>query len=99
MTVTRQTLHNLLFNHGVENNELLDALAWKFAKLMDEHDAVRAERDRLCEALQFATAMIDSLQETVARHVGEIDRLREILRLTQTYEKYASAALAKEAGQ
>ena len=51
MTVTRQTLHNLLFNHGVENNELLDALAWKFAKLMDEHDVVRAEIDRLREAL------------------------------------------------
>jgi cell division septum initiation protein DivIVA len=52
MTVTRQTLHNLLFNHGVENNELLDALAWKFAKLMDEHDVVREERDRLREELK-----------------------------------------------
>jgi cell division septum initiation protein DivIVA len=47
MTVTRQTLHNLLWNYGVENAELLDALAWKFAKLMDEHDAVREERDKL----------------------------------------------------
>jgi cell division septum initiation protein DivIVA len=52
MTVTRQTLHNLLWNYGVENNELLDALAWKFAKLMDEHDVVREERDRLREELK-----------------------------------------------
>ena len=40
----RQQLGQLLWQHGVENDALLDALDWKMRKIMDE-------RDRLREAL------------------------------------------------
>jgi septal ring factor EnvC (AmiA/AmiB activator) len=59
-------------------------------RLSGELDGLQRAHDQLGDQYAGVVAENDRLRE-------EIDRLREILRLTQTYEKYASAVLAKEA--
>jgi hypothetical protein len=85
---TPEQLSDLLRRHGVENDELLDALKWKYRKIYTEKEMVLRERDKaragigpLREALEKIVLWCDTRH--VATHVGKIAR----------------AALAKEAGQ
>ena len=43
----RQQLGTLLWQHGVANDALLDALDWKFKKLQAENDRLREAGDKL----------------------------------------------------
>jgi C4-dicarboxylate-specific signal transduction histidine kinase len=55
-------LGDLLRFHGVENDELLDALDWKYRRIEDERAKLRAENDRLREALvELRTVALDAL--------------------------------------
>jgi cell division septum initiation protein DivIVA len=42
-----EQLSDLLRRHGVDNDELLDALKWKYRKIYTEKEMVLRERDKL----------------------------------------------------
>jgi hypothetical protein len=96
----RETLATLLYNHGVENAELLDALEWKFKKIYTEKDMAIRERDRLredrdtfMEGYKVASAERDRLREAL-EHIaaGDFAELAaENVRLREALEKILKA--------
>jgi len=65
-------LGDLLRFHGVENDELLDALDWKFRKM-------EAERGLTREALANAMAMLDGSHRTIEKLMAENAELAKLL--------------------
>jgi predicted nuclease with TOPRIM domain len=69
-----EQLSDLLRRHGVDNDELLDALKWKYRKIYTEKEMVLRERDKLRAADEAIAPYIQEL-------IKENDRLRAELKL------------------
>ena len=83
----RDQLKTLMWQHGVEQETLLDALDWKFKKIADE-------RDRLREALVAVVREWDNAPDPVFQ---QLKNLWLVESMTPAIDA-ARAELAKKAG-
>ena len=83
----RDQLRTLMWQHGVEQETLLDALDWKFKKIADERDSLRGQLVHFGELHgaehRAITAERDRLREALGENLFDVlrerDRLREAL--------------------
>ena len=54
----RDQLRTLMWQHGVEQETLLDALDWKFKKIADECDRLREENKMLLHRTGYAATLL-----------------------------------------
>jgi len=75
----RHKLETTLRLHGASDDQLLDALHWKFRKIWTEKEMLVRERDQAKAALGNAMTMLDGSHRTIERLMAENARLTELL--------------------
>jgi chromosome segregation ATPase len=65
-----------MWQHGVEQETLLDALDWKFKKIADERDRLRADNAFLKDGIEKHVEQGIRLGERAETAEAEIDRLQ-----------------------